>query len=100
MRHILWSAIMVTPRMRVATSLIVLLLSLGAPATADDEVEWANAVVETVNQLKHLDLALHNYHDTHKSFPAAAIYHDGKPMLSSHVAHAALFRRGRQESVR
>jgi hypothetical protein len=39
------------------------------------------------NDLKQLAIAMHNYHDTHKAFPPAAIYSkDGKPLLSWRVA--------------
>jgi hypothetical protein len=38
------------------------------------------------NNLKQIGIALHNYHDAHKSFPAAASYDkNGKPLLSWRV---------------
>jgi prepilin-type processing-associated H-X9-DG protein len=62
-----------------------------ARAKADDkpdkEKEAADRAV-SVNNLKQMGLAMHNYHDNHNEFPAHAIYDkDGKkPLLSWRVA--------------
>lgn len=43
--------------------------------------------MQSINNMKQLGLAMHNYHDANKHFPAAAIYsQDGKPLLSWRVA--------------
>lgn len=43
--------------------------------------------MQTMNDLKQLALAFHNYADSHKKFPTQAIYSkDGKPLLSWRVA--------------
>lgn len=42
---------------------------------------------QSVNNLKHLALAMHTYYDVHKSFPPrASLSKDGKPLLSWRVA--------------
>jgi hypothetical protein len=47
----------------------------------------ATAQGQTHVRLKRIGFALHEYHDSHKQFPAAAIYDkDGKPLLSWRVA--------------
>jgi prepilin-type processing-associated H-X9-DG protein len=57
---------------------------------------------ESVNNLKQIGLAMHNFHDTHKAFPAASTYDaKGKPLLSwrvyllPYVEQDALFRQFR-----
>ncbi len=51
------------------------------------EARAEGARERSVNNLKDLALALHNYHDAHKGFPTHAIYSkDGKPLLSWRVA--------------
>ncbi|MBN1591589.1 MAG: DUF1559 domain-containing protein [Pirellulales bacterium] len=42
--------------------------------------------VQSMNNLKMIGLAMHNWHDAHKTFPAAASYDkDGRPLLSWRV---------------
>jgi hypothetical protein len=42
---------------------------------------------QSINNMKQIGLAMHNYYDANKHFPAAAIYSkDGKPLLSWRVA--------------
>ena len=51
-------------------------------------VREKNYRVKSINNLKHLALAMHTYHDVHKSFAACALSlsKDGKPLLSWRVA--------------
>jgi hypothetical protein len=51
-------------------------------------IQEAASLNQKINHMKHLALAMHNYHDGRKSFPAAASIFsaDGKPLLSWRVA--------------
>ncbi len=67
----------------------VTLLAHALPALmrASGQVRAAPVRVRSVNNLRQLAIAMHGYHDTYQSFPAAAIYSkDGKPLLSWRVA--------------
>lgn len=56
---------------------------LAAPLAESLEIIWRR---QTVDKLKQLGLAMHNFHDSHKSFPAQANYDaDGRPLLSWRV---------------
>lgn len=64
-----------------------------------NRLEERRRFVLSTNNLKQIGLAMHVYADTHKHFPAAAIYDDaGRPLLSWRVAvlpqlgHEALYR--------
>src|SRR5262249_54136989 len=57
------------------------------PTKIGDRVKIAKARMESANKLKQMMLAMHNYLDTTKEFPAAAITDtNGKPLLSWRVA--------------
>ncbi len=53
---------------------------------ATGKMRTASASVQSVNNLKQIGLAMHNYHDTHGAFPPAAVCDKtGKPQLSWRV---------------
>src|SRR5262249_52547325 len=58
-----------------------------ALAEATFKIRRAAERMTSVNNLKQIALAFHNYHDAFGAFPANAIYgKDGKPLLSWRVA--------------
>ncbi|MBN2476224.1 MAG: DUF1559 domain-containing protein [Pirellulales bacterium] len=64
------------------TAPVAVSLMLPAVQSARDAARRAQGM----NNLKQIALAMHNYHDLHKSFPAAYIADaDGKPLLSWRV---------------
>jgi hypothetical protein len=57
---------------------------LGPPV---EEMRGAASAARSMNNLKQFGLAMHNYHDSQKSFPPRAILSkEGKPLLSWRVA--------------
>jgi hypothetical protein len=63
---------------------IAALLAVVKPLVRETRADAERRLV--VNNLKQIGLAMHNYHDVHKSFPAAANYDAaGKPLLSWRV---------------
>jgi hypothetical protein len=65
--------------------LAVVSAAVGLPAV--QKARNAAARMQSMNNLKQIGLAMHNYHDVHGSFPPAAICDKkGKPLLSWRVA--------------
>jgi hypothetical protein len=62
-------------------------ISLALLVPAVQKVRAASDRVQSVNNLKQIALAMHNYHDAYKHFPAQAICDkNGKPLLSWRVS--------------
>jgi len=73
------------------TKVFVMVFKLDAKANDHKELdninlEEAAGREASANNLKQIGLAMHNYHDTNGNLPPAAIYRDGKPLLSWRVA--------------
>jgi prepilin-type processing-associated H-X9-DG protein len=67
---------------QVATIGILVALLLPAVQAAREAARRS----QSVNNMKHIGLAMHNYHDRHRAFPARAIFgENGKPLLSWRV---------------
>jgi Protein of unknown function (DUF1559) len=79
---------LLTPR--VEKDRLVVDVNLGAelPALAKltEGVSASAERARSMNNLKQLGLALHNYHDVHGSFPTNILDKEGKPLLSWRVA--------------
>lgn len=69
------------------------LIKLLAPAI--DKVRLAARRAQSINNLKQLGMAMHGFHDEHKSFPTPANYDaNGKPLLSWRVHLLPLLNQG------
>ncbi len=65
----------------------VAVVSAGIGLPAVQKARNAASRMQSMNNLKQIGLAMHNYHDTHGTFPPAAICDKkGKPLLSWRVA--------------
>jgi type II secretory pathway pseudopilin PulG len=72
---------------RTVSMLAALLLAAVVVPSLPGQLDEAGRRRQTINNLKQIGLAMHNYHDANGRFPGAAIANkDGKPLLSWRVA--------------
>jgi hypothetical protein len=84
--------LLVTLSADYATSGVLVALLLPAVQAAREAARRA----QTMNHLKQLGLAMHNFHDTFRAFPAAySVDEDGKPLLSWRVHVLPFLEEGR-----
>jgi hypothetical protein len=79
---------LLTPRVEKDRLVVDVNLATELPALAKltEGVSVSAERARSMNNLKQLGLALHNYHDVHGSFPTNILDKDGKPLLSWRVA--------------
>jgi hypothetical protein len=83
--HTVTAVFPLPPEASRLVGLAVMSAGVGLPAV--QKARNAAARVQSMNNLKQIGLAMHNYHDAHGSFPPAAICDKkGKPLLSWRVA--------------
>lgn len=74
-------------RLEVSTALNIDMPIAGIVTQTLNKINGESARAQSTNNLKQIALAMHNYHSTYNSFPAAAICgKKGKPLLSWRVS--------------